>query len=83
MKHGCGTWTGISIDLWRQLAAELKLSFEFRELHLRGLLGRGRGRLFGCHHRRADSNNGARKNFAFSHPYYVIGLGIVLVHRNP
>ncbi len=32
MKDGNGNWTGISIDLWRQIAAELKLSYEWREL---------------------------------------------------
>ena len=38
MKDSTGSWTGISIQLWRQLAAELNLDFEFRELDLKGLL---------------------------------------------
>ncbi len=33
-----GAWTGISIDLWRQIADELGLKFEFRESDLQGLL---------------------------------------------
>lgn len=36
MKDSEGTWTGVSIDLWRQIAAELNLSFEFRERDLKG-----------------------------------------------
>jgi len=38
MKAADGTWTGISIDLWRDIAAQLNLAFEFRETDLRGLL---------------------------------------------
>ena len=30
MKNNEGTWTGVSIDLWRQIAAELSLPFELR-----------------------------------------------------
>ena len=38
MKTVDGQWTGPSIDLWRQIAAELNLQFEFRELALKQLL---------------------------------------------
>mgnify|MGYP001503123198 FL=1 len=38
MKASDGTWTGISIDLWRDIAKQLNLPFEFRETDLRGLL---------------------------------------------
>jgi ABC-type amino acid transport substrate-binding protein len=38
MKNSEGTWTGVSIDLWRQIATELNLPFEFRELDLQSLL---------------------------------------------
>ena len=38
MKTSDGQWTGLSIDLWRQIAAELNLQFEFRELSLNQLL---------------------------------------------
>lgn len=31
-----GTWTGISIELWRQIAEELGVHFEFRETNLIG-----------------------------------------------
>ena len=36
MKNREGTWTGVSIDLWRQIAGELNLPFEFRERDLKG-----------------------------------------------
>ena len=38
MKDPDGNWTGISIDLWQQIAAELDLTYEFRELDLKQLL---------------------------------------------
>ena len=38
MKTADGQWFGLSIDLWRQIAAELNLQFEFRELALNQLL---------------------------------------------
>src|SRR5271166_6371863 len=31
-----GTWTGISVDLWREIASDLGLNFEFRETDLPG-----------------------------------------------
>jgi polar amino acid transport system substrate-binding protein len=31
-----GTWSGISIELWREIANELKIDFEFRETNLSG-----------------------------------------------
>jgi polar amino acid transport system substrate-binding protein len=31
-----GTWTGISVELWREIANELHIDFEFRETNLTG-----------------------------------------------
>ena len=31
-----GTWTGISVELWREIADELHIDFEFRETNLSG-----------------------------------------------
>ncbi len=31
-----GSWTGISVELWRQIAKELSIDFEFRETNLTG-----------------------------------------------
>jgi polar amino acid transport system substrate-binding protein len=36
IHHPDGTWTGISVDLWREIAADLGLDFEFRETDLPG-----------------------------------------------
>lgn len=36
IRNPDGSWTGISVDLWRQIASELRLDFEFRETDLSG-----------------------------------------------
>jgi polar amino acid transport system substrate-binding protein len=38
IKNNNGTWGGISIDLWRQIAKELQYSYTIREYDLQGLL---------------------------------------------
>ena len=38
MKSDDGQWTGISIELWRQVAADLHVEFEIKEFDLKGLL---------------------------------------------
>lgn len=32
MRQPDGSWTGISIDLWREIASDLKVDFEFKEI---------------------------------------------------
>jgi polar amino acid transport system substrate-binding protein len=36
IRGGDGSWTGISVELWRQIAKELGLEYEFRETSLSG-----------------------------------------------
>ena len=85
MKNNEGTWTGFSIDLWRQIATELNLPFEFRELDLQGLLdGVADGSLDIAV--AAMSITAEREEICdFSHPYYVTGLGIAIApkHKTP
>jgi polar amino acid transport system substrate-binding protein len=82
MKNSEGTWTGVSIDLWRQIAAELKRPFEFRERDLQGLLdGVADGSLDVAV--AALSITAKREEICdFSHPYYVTGLGIAISTRH-
>ena len=82
MKNSEGTWTGVSIDLWRQIAAELNLPFEFQERDLQGLLdGVADGSLDVAV--AALSITAEREQICdFSHPYYVTGLGIAIAPRH-
>jgi ABC-type amino acid transport substrate-binding protein len=85
MKNSEGAWTGVSIDLWHQIASELNLPFEFRELDLQGLIdGVADGSLDIAI--AALSITAEREEICdFSHPYYVTGLGIAIApkHRSP
>jgi ABC-type amino acid transport substrate-binding protein len=32
MRQADGSWTGISVDLWREIASDLKIDFELKEI---------------------------------------------------
>jgi ABC-type amino acid transport substrate-binding protein len=81
-KNPDGQWTGISIEMWQQLTAELNLDYELRELTLDEMLGGlETGELDAAvaaisvtaeRHRRVD----------FCHPHFTTGLGIAASTQN-
>ncbi len=82
MKNAEGQWSGISIDLWRELARELNLEYQFVEEDLTGLItGVNEGRLdvaiaaLTVTHTREEMLD-------FSHPFYTTGLSIAVPHNN-
>ncbi|MGA9755011.1 MAG: transporter substrate-binding domain-containing protein, partial [Desulfobaccales bacterium] len=78
MKDNDGGWTGISIDLWRQIATELNLTYEFRELDQHNLLeGLTNGSLDVVV---ADLTITPERleMFDFTYPFYTAGLGIAV-----
>jgi polar amino acid transport system substrate-binding protein len=78
MRDEDGGWTGISVDLWRRIASELDLQYEFVELSLDEIF--------------TDLETGdldaaisaltvtveREKRVDFSHPYFNTGLGIAV-----
>ncbi len=34
IRQADGSWTGISVDLWREIASDLKTDFEFKEIRV-------------------------------------------------
>lgn len=78
IKRPDGTWHGISIALWRRIATELGLRYEFIEHDLQGLLdGAADGSL--------DASVAAltitaerETRMDFTYPYHVTGLGIAV-----
>jgi ABC-type amino acid transport substrate-binding protein len=78
IEHEDGSWSGISIDLWRVVAADLGLQFEFRKMDLSGLFeGLETGELDAAVAAiTVTSSREARIDF--SHPYYQSGLTVVL-----
>jgi polar amino acid transport system substrate-binding protein len=80
LRSDDGRWSGLSIDLWKQIADELKLPFEFREFDydLASLLD-------AVEHSRVDAVVAAipitaegEARFDFTHPYFAAGLGIAV-----
>lgn len=78
IKNPDGSWTGIAIELWRMLAADLGMKFEIREYDLKGLLE-------AVKKREVDVAVGALTITAeregamdFSHPIYSTGLSIAV-----
>ena len=81
MKSGSGEWEGISIELWRQIAGELNISFDFQELDLKGLLdGVGNGSLDAAVAALTITSD-REKILDFTHPFYTTGLGIAVVTK--
>jgi polar amino acid transport system substrate-binding protein len=80
-KHPDGTWTGISVELWRHLAEQLSLRYRFEETTQEGLLkGLSDGTL--------NASGGALtvtaerlREVDFSLPYFVTGLGVAVPLR--
>jgi len=77
-KNPDGKWTGISIELWKHLATELDLEYEFKEESLEGLLsGVESGELDAAV--AAISVTAERHGrFEFCHPHFSTGLGIAV-----
>jgi len=73
-----GKWQGISVDLWRQLADEMGVSWRWQQQDLTGLLN-------GVEHGEIEIGIGALTITAgresvmdFSHPFYTTGIGIAV-----
>jgi len=82
MKAADGTWTGISIDLWRDIAKQLNLAFEFRETDLRGLLDGVTDGSLDVAIAALTVTYEREKVMDFTHPFFHTGLGIA-VSRQP
>ena len=81
MKTADGQWTGLSIDLWRQIAAEFNFQYEFRELTLKQLIdGVTDGSLDAAVAALTISPE-REKKFDFTHAFYTTGLGIAVAGK--
>jgi len=76
IDNGDGSWSGISIELWRQIADDMGLFYEFQERELEGLLA-------GLEDGSLDAAVAAititaerESRMDFTHPFYSTGLSI-------
>jgi len=76
MKDADGEWVGISIELWRAIAADLKTGFEFRELELEELLEGLENRSLDVAVAALTVTEEREVRFDFSHAFYRSGLAI-------
>lgn len=79
IKNADGTFEGVSIELWRQVAADLKIEYRLEEATLQEILD-------GVSSGRFDAGIAAitvtperETAFDFSHPFFMTGLGIAVV----
>ncbi len=78
MKDAEGKWTGISIDLWKEIAQELGLSFAFQEKELQGLIDGLRSGQLDAAVAALTITSEREELFDFTHPFYHSGLGIAV-----
>jgi len=78
MKAADGTWTGISIELWREVAAELGVRYELREYDLEGLLTALESGEVDAGVAALTVTHDREERMDFSHPFYTTGFGIAV-----
>lgn len=78
MKRSDGEWEGISIDLWREIAREENLQYEFRETNLEGLIRGVSSDSLDLAVAALTITADRESHFDFSHPYYQSGMGIAV-----
>ena len=81
MKTKDGDWTGISIELWRGIAKELKLTFEFRELTLKHLIDDVASGSIDAAVAALTITPEREKMLDFTHSFYSTGLGIAVMAK--
>jgi ABC-type amino acid transport substrate-binding protein len=78
MKGADGKWTGISIELWQMLAAELKLDYQFKEMDLEDLLSGVQSNSLDAAVAAITVTSDRERVMDFTHPFYITGLGIAV-----
>ncbi|MFQ5656418.1 MAG: transporter substrate-binding domain-containing protein [Candidatus Methylomirabilales bacterium] len=81
IKRSDGTWKGISIDLWREIAAALNVTYEWRELDLQGLLDGVKDGSLDVAVAALSVTAKREKSIDFTHPYYTTGFSIAVARR--
>jgi len=78
MKSDDGTWSGISIELWRRIAADLHLNYRFEEVSLDELINGTAAHRLDAAISAITVTAGRAESVDFTQPYYSTGLGITV-----
>ncbi len=81
IKNTDGSWSGISIELWKKLANELNLEYEFRELTLEETLSRLEAGELDAGVAAISVTSKRHERVEFCHPHFSTGLGIAVSVR--
>jgi ABC-type amino acid transport substrate-binding protein len=79
MKGPDGKWTGISIELWEDLATKLKWKYKFQEMDLDHLLAGVTNGSLDAAVAAISVTSDRERVMDFTHPFYTTGLGIAVV----
>jgi ABC-type amino acid transport substrate-binding protein len=78
MKSADGKWTGISIELWRQIAQDLNLSYEYREADIQGLIEGVKDGSLDAAVAAMTITPDREQVLDFTHPFHSTGLTIAI-----
>ncbi len=78
MKTGDGSWSGISIALWKEIAVELDITYRFVETDLQGMLDGLKEGKYDAAVAALTVSQDRETVFDFTHPFYTTGLGIAV-----
>ncbi|WP_339729533.1 transporter substrate-binding domain-containing protein [uncultured Gimesia sp.] len=81
IKNADGTWTGISIELWKHLAHELNLEYEFQELPLKEMLSKLETGELDAAVAAISVTSDRHERVGFCHPHFSTGLGVAVSSR--
>jgi len=77
-KNKQGEWTGISIELWENIAAEMGLKYQYEEHTVKGLLDGVTNHSLDAAVSALTLTTEREERFDFTHPFYNTGLGIAV-----
>lgn len=78
MKSSDGHWHGLSIDLWRQIAEDLAVPYEFEERDISGLLQGVEDGSLDAAVAALTITSEREEKLDFTHPFHTSGLGIAV-----
>ena len=81
IKQADGTWAGIAVELWRGIATDLNVTYEWRELDLDRLLNGVRDGSLDLAVAALTVTAEREKYLDFTHPFYSTGLSIAVNSR--
>lgn len=78
MQDDAGKWRGISIQLWREIAKELKLKFKFKKQTLKELISEAEAGKLDASVAALTITAKRESRIDFTHPFFTSGLGIAV-----